>query len=484
MQPIYRADQLRMWDSFTIAHEPISSLMLMERAGQALANKLFTRCSSQTCIVLCGQGNNGGDGLVLARLAAQKGYDVKVLVVKTRLHGTNDFEENMKRLPQSVQLLFLDENNYSSFSFAGFVIDALFGSGLNKPLSGWLKSLVQKVNRERSFCVALDIPSGLFADDNRNNDLDAIMKADLSLSIQQAKRSFFYADYHSFVGQFDVVDIRLHTDFQLDCQVFWVTQADIQLTGKEKFANKSNYGYLYLLAGWENMGGAAVLAAKAAFQMGCGYVGLSSNATNYKNMLEIIPETIFLDTDEIPKKANAGAIGPGLGTSPDALDMLKRVIESNLPLVIDADALNIIAEHQLSIPPNSILTPHLGELKRLIGAWSSSEECLEKQIAFSVNNQIYIIQKGAYSKLTTPQGQVFINSSGNAGMAKAGMGDTLCGIIGSLLAQHYPPEKAAIYGMFIHGFAADLAVKNTGEISLLPSDLINYLPKAVMQLQM
>lgn len=226
------------------------------------------------------------------------------------------------------------------------------------------------------------------------------------------------------------------------------------------------------------MGGAVILSAKAAFRLGCGYVGIRSNKQHYGEMLDVIPEVIFLDEDIIPDKTTAIAIGPGLSLNNDAKRLLMLAFSSNQPLVIDVDAINCMVENGLNPPKGSILTPHLGELKRILGNWDSPEDCLAKQRDYAQIHGVYLLQKGAYSKVCDPQGNIYVNSTGNASMAKAGMGDTLTGIIGSLLAQGYSGLEAINYGVYLHGLAGDIANQKLGN-SLLPTDLIEALPEAI-----
>lgn len=484
MKDIYAATVIKKWDEFTIQNTPISSLELMENASMQASKKILGSFNFTEASIFCGSGNNGGDGLAIARILTARGKKVTVYLVNTST-PSSDYLANLERLPTSCDVIQVNEDSLSQIHLKGeLLIDALFGAGLNRPIENWIQKVIHLMNVSEIPIVSIDIPSGLLCDDNSINSLENVVKSKHTLSFQRPKMSFFFDKYALFVGRFSILDIGLSHEFSGDVLARYIDQSTIQLKEEKSFIHKGNKGYLAVVAGSENMLGAALLCSKAAFRAGCGYVGLISPKSVVTPLMVHLPEAIWLgeQVESIPEKATAIAIGPGIGTDATSFTLVKDSFAANLPLVIDADALNLLASHPDLvdlIPRNSILTPHYKELTRLIGTSDSPEKLLKKQVDFSVEKGVYIIQKGAFSKLTTPSGQVFINSSGNSAMASAGMGDVLTGIIGSFLAQGYAPQDAVIYGMYLHGLAGDHAVLKVGNRGLLASDLIDELPKTL-----
>lgn len=482
--PIYSAENIRKWDQFTIQNEPVTSLDLMERAASSCTKQILARNIFDSAAIFCGTGNNGGDGLVIARLLHERGVKVKVFVLEISKDQSADFKKNLDRLPGGLDQISLSET-ISEFTVSeDLIIDAIFGSGLNKEPGGWIAQVIDRINASGKKVASVDIPSGLYCDDNRSNSLVHVIKANQTITFQSPKLSFLFADYAGFVGDLHIADIGLSEQFCEVPQATFFTRKDINLKQRKLFSHKGNHGYLLVVAGFQNYGGAAILASKAALKSGSGYVAVHAHPDTKSPLLSSVSECLWIDKldAELPQKASAIAIGPGLGTDQMALGIFEKILKFNLPIVIDADAINLLASNRNlidKIPVNSILTPHLGELKRLIGDYKSSEETLEKQVAFSKKYQIYIIQKGAFSKITCPSGEIFINSSGNPGMASAGMGDVLTGVIGALLAQGYDPKSAACYGTFLHGYAADLVKRKQGERGMIASDVIDQIPAAL-----
>ncbi|MBL7899381.1 MAG: NAD(P)H-hydrate dehydratase, partial [Crocinitomicaceae bacterium] len=352
-----------------------------------------------------------------------------------------------------------------------------------QPVSGWIGKITDRINESGIPVIAIDIPSGLFCDDNRGNDFSHVIKATETLTFQSPKLAFLFSKYAEYTGSFRVINIGLSDDFTGKTLAKFVTRSDIQLKHRDTFSHKGTNGYLLLIAGFQNFAGAAILSAKAALRSGCGYAGVYCSEQTKLNLISAVPEALYISEihQGLPEKTNALAIGPGLGTDEHSLNILNKILETKLPLVIDADAITLLASHRIlldKLPEDAILTPHPAELARLIGKTDSPEDFLEKQIEFSKKYQVYILQKGAYSKLTTPRGEILINSSGNPGMGTAGSGDVLTGIIGSLLAQRYSPADAVMIGAFIHGYAADLVKREKGMIGMIASDLVEHLPKA------
>ena len=378
------------------------------------------------------------------------------------------------------------------------VVDGLFGSGLNKPLAGGFASLVKYINASRSKVVSIDIPSGLMTEDNTYNVRANIIKADLTLTLQHKKLSFLFPEYQAFIGQLKVLDIRLSQEGidKIDSNFTLLDEKDIhpRLLPRDPFAHKGKMGNALIIAGSYGMGGASVLATKACLRAGAGKVTTHSPRCNYLTMQISVPEAIIqfdreettfseaVDTEDF----NAVGIGPGLGTSEQtAIAIISQLRRTQCPLVADADAINILASHRAwlqQLPKGIILTPHPKEFDRLEGNCTDSYERLMKARDLAQHLQAYILLKGHHTSLCLPDGHIIFNSTGNAGMATAGSGDVLTGIITGLLARGYKQEDACIIGMYLHGLAGDIAARELGQESVIASDIIQYLPYAFKRL--
>ncbi len=482
--PIYSADKIKKWDQFTIKNEPISSADLMERAASICTKQIVARNVFESALIFCGVGNNGGDGLVIARQLHERGINVRVCILEFTKNQSADFKLNLSRLPKVIGKTILSEIKFDFEIKEDLVIDAIFGSGLHTEPKGWIAKVIDQINATKKRIVAVDLPSGLFCDDNRSNSLKHVIIANQTITFQAPKLSFLFPEYAKYVGDFHNADIGLSANFKESPSAIFFTRKDISLKSRNLFSHKGTNGYLLVVAGFKNYGGAAILTSKAAMRTGCGYVATHTHSETKTALLSSIPECLFIEDIKlkIPEKTNAIAIGPGLGTDSAAMKILELILSQTKPLVIDADAINLIAGSKKllsKIPANSILTPHPGELERLIGTFKSAEETLEKQIKFSKKHSAFVVQKGAFSKITCPDGTVIINSSGNPGMASAGMGDVLTGMIGSLLAQGYTPKEAVKFGVFLHGYSADLVQRKQGERGMIASDVIDQIPLAL-----
>lgn len=482
--PVYTSEVMQQWDKYTIENEPIASVDLMERAASLAAKAILGRNVFQEVAIFCGPGNNGGDGLVIARLLSEENKKVTIYHLNFA-EGSDDFKVNYKRLPKTVTVVELTESSHKITNESELIIDAVFGSGLNRPVEGWIAEVIIQMNGLKGRKVAIDIPSGLYATNNHENtSFPAVFEADETLSFMAPKMPFFFPTYAGFVGTFRIINIGLHPEFKAEVLAKYILSEDIALVPRRKFDHKGSTGFLTLIGGLGDMTGAIVIAARAASRAGVGYVNAISDKDGKIPLNTSTPEVIWQPADEfkLNDKTTAIAIGPGLGTTEKSLELLKHVLDTNQPMVLDADALNLLAQHtelNAKLPENSILTPHIGELKRIVGIHRSDEELLAAQKEFSIKYKVFIIQKGPHSKLTTPTGKIYINSSGNPGMASAGMGDALTGIIGAFLAQGYTAKGAASFGMFIHGYAADTYARDHGEIGLLASDIIDRLPSVI-----
>ncbi|MGE0561703.1 MAG: NAD(P)H-hydrate dehydratase [Flavobacteriales bacterium] len=492
---ILTSEQIKRVDEFTIQNEPIKSIDLMERAAKQcfewIKNKYSTK---KTFAIFCGVGNNGGDGLVIARLLAEANYNVSVFVVEFSKNYSVDFKVNLERLKKNkIQFTTLTSDNCGfNISPKTIVIDAIFGSGLNKPIEGFVAQIIHQLNNYR--IVAVDIPSGLLCENNQNNLSENIVRAAYTLTFQQPKLAMMFPQNNIFCGEGVVLPIGLHPDYLnlVETNYYYTTKHDVKslVIPRKKTAHKGTFGHALLIAGSYGKMGAAVLSSKACLRTGVGLLTTHVPKCGLTILQTAIPEAMCSVSDEndfiadLPNIENYNAIGvgPGIGTEKQTQNVLKLLIQNaEIPLVLDADALNILSENKTwlaFLPESSILTPHPKEFERLVGKWENDEERLKLQLEFSIKNKLIIVLKGAYTAISTPNGKVHFNSSGNPGMATAGAGDVLTGIITSLVAQGYSFENAAILGVYLHGVAGDVAAENLGEEALIASDIIEHLPQA------
>ena len=500
---IFTGAQIHELDQYTIEHEPIESINLMERAAKAIARAVCEQWATTTpVVVFAGPGNNGGDALAVARMMAEAGYTVSAFLFNISGHLSTDCAVNRQRLHDCKRVKSFVEVTQEfeppQLEAETLVIDGLFGSGLNKPLAGGFASLVKYINASPSKVVSIDLPSGLMSEDNTYNIRSNIIRADLTLTLQQPKLSFFFPENQQFIGSLRVLDIRLSKEGiqKIDAQYTIIEESEIRplLMGRDSYAHKGNMGNALLIAGSYGMAGAAVLAAKACLRSGAGKVTIHSPKRNNVILQISVPEAIVqLDSEETifseavdTEDYNALGIGPGLGQSETtAIALIAQLRRAQCPIVADADALNMLSNHRawmMQLPQGIILTPHPKEFDRLEGHCADSYERLTKARELAERIQGYVILKGHYSALCCPDGHVTFNNTGNAGMATAGSGDVLTGIITALLARGYKQKEACMVGMYLHGMAGDIAAKHLGMESLMASDLIQYLPEAFKRL--
>lgn len=500
---ILTGGQFRELDIYTIEHEPIASIDLMERASRAIASEILRRWDDpqQHIIVFAGPGGNGGDGLAVARLLAEAGRLVTAYLFNVKGQLNPDCEQNRDRLRQMEEATLIEVTSelvFPELHAEDLIIDALFGTGLSKPLSGGFSLVAKRINQSHATVISIDVPSGLMCEDNAYNDTSSIIRATATLSIQVPKLAFLFAENQRYVGDFCLLDIGLSRE-GLDSikSYLWITEeAEVKalLRPRPRFAHKGTMGHALMVTGQRGMMGAAILAARAALRTG---VGKLTQQVPY-GCLDIIqtavPEAITqldLDEDIITSVIDASAyqalaIGAGTGTDPHTAAVLHtHLCQQACPMVLDADALNILAtnhEWLRDIPAESILTPHPAELDRLVGHCANSYERLNRARNLALSLGVFILVKGHYTQICTPTGDVLFNPTGNPGMATAGSGDVLTGIIASLLAQGYLPAEAAQLGVYLHGLAGDLAAEALGEECLIASDIISYLPAAFRRL--
>ena len=501
---IFTSTQIHELDRYTIENEPIPSLDLMERSAKALTQAITEMYSVATpAVVFAGPGNNGGDALAVARLMADKNYQVSVYLFNISGSLSPDCAANKQRLQENKRIRqfieVIEEFNPPALEANMLVIDGLFGSGLNKPLAGGFASLVKYINSSPAQVVAIDIPSGLMTEDNTYNVRANIIRADHTLTLQQVKLSFLFPENQQFVGNLRVLDIRLSEEGmrKLDSQYTIVEENDVRqlMLPRSPYAHKGQMGNALLIAGSYGMAGAAILAARACMRAGVGKVTVNSPKRNLPLLQVAVPEAIVqnsleetyfaeaVDTEDF----NALGIGPGLGQSEQtAIAMIAQLRRTQCPIVVDADALNILANHRAwlqQLPQDIIMTPHPKELDRLEGHSADSYERLTKASNLAERLKGYIVLKGHHTAICCPGGHILFNSTGNAGMATAGSGDVLTGIITGLLARGYKPQDACVVGVYLHGLAGDIAAYDLGEESLTASDIINCLPRAFKRLK-
>ena len=494
---ILPVDKIHEADAYTIENEPIASIDLMERAGTNCYEWIKERLASdQKVMVFAGIGNNAGDGLVIARLLAADDVEVEIVLLQFSDKFSNDFSTNLNRLQEQNKVKITpvkSEDQIPAPDADDVVIDAIFGSGLTRPVKGLPGKAIQTVNNSEAVVVAIDIPSGMYADHPIDEKEGNVIHADHTLSLQLPKLSMMMPSTADFVGELSVIPIGLHPDFmeQVDTPYHVIMdEFKTLLPQRTKFSHKGDYGHALIMAGSYGKMGACVLCSRASLRSGAGLVTAHVPKKGYNIIQTAVPECMtVLDPDQeiqanLPDLSpyNVIAIGPGIGTSTQTQKLIKVLIqEANSPLVFDADALNILAENKTwfsFLPANSVLTPHPGEFDRMAGKCQNGFERIEKAREFAKKFRVYIVLKGAYTAVCTPLGHVWFNSTGNPGMATGGSGDVLTGIIAGFLAQRMKPFDAASLGVFVHGIAGDNAADELGEEALIASDIIEHLPDA------
>lgn len=495
---IFSSEQIREIDDQTIRNEPVLSIYLMERAAGQLFSWFLSRFErTRHILVFAGPGNNGGDGLALARMLSVNRYNTEVYYVKFTDRTSADFEKNRIRLAEETDVHFNYIDNISMFPLvapADIIIDAIFGSGLSRAIDGFPAEVIQEINRIDCLKISIDIPSGLFGEDNSRNRPDSIINADYTLSFQFPKLSFMFADNYRFTGDWFVLPIGLDADAIRNIQTpySFISKKDVfpLIRKRGKFDHKGIFGHGLLVSGSSGKIGACILGASAALRTGIGLLTCHVPSSAAEVINSSVHETMVKSDKSAELISDIGdtdlfsavGIGPGIGTGIDTQNALHRLLkECKKSMVIDADALNILSLNKSwlsELPAGAVLTPHPKEFERIAGRTKNGYTRLLRQMEFSREFKCTIVLKGAYSSVTTADGRVFFNSTGNPGMATAGSGDVLTGILLSLLAQGLPPEEAAILGVFLHGLAGDIAAGESCFESMIASDIINCIGKA------
>lgn len=499
---ILSAEEIRAWDQYTIQHEPVASIDLMERAAAVCVNWLEENgYTDKNFTIFCGKGNNGGDGLAIARMLVARRCKVAVHILEFGHKGTDDFQQNLARLHQlpAVDIKFIQSKEHlHELDKNEIVIDALFGSGLNRSLEGVTAELVSHINRSGCKIISIDIPSGLFTE--RSSKGNIIIKANHTLSFQCFKPAFLVAENAAYIGGVHILDIGLHPDYYRSVNTKYELidkQAILSVyKPRDRFSHKGNFGHALVVAGSYGKMGAAVLSAKACLRSGAGLLTCHIPKIGYDIMHSSVPEAMVMTDfnssfltkieDDLTKYDVIG-IGPGMGTASETKMLLREIFDAyRNPLVLDADALNIIASQKdffQLIPKGSVLTPHPKEFERLFGKTNNDFEKIELTLQKAKELQVVIVLKGHHSLIATPDGKGFFNSTGNAGMATAGSGDVLTGIITGLLAQSYTSVEAAIFGVYLHGLSGDIAAKKYSMEAMVAGDIIEGLGEAYISLQ-
>ncbi|MCH5235753.1 MAG: NAD(P)H-hydrate dehydratase [Muribaculaceae bacterium] len=489
---IFTSELIREIDKATCEAQGITSLELMERAAAALCWEIESRFNTnQRMVIFAGPGNNGGDALAVARMLFEQGYkDIEVFLFNVMGKLSHDCNEEKNKISETEGINFTEvtkDFQPPEISEKDVVIDGLFGSGFKGPLQKGFLTLVNYINDSKAYVISIDVPTGLSGEWNQNVSRRDMIHANLTLTFQFPRLSFFFEENQEVLGEWKLLDIELDESKMKDIPVDFmlVEERNVRPLFKKRneFTGKRDYGSALLFAGSVGMSGAAVLAAKGCLRTGVGLVTVHSAKVSLSILQTTVPEALFEpDRNEhfitdmsVHHNHQAIAVGPGLGVNEKTIDALENLLKNyKNPIVIDADALNCMARrpHMLSLlPAHSVITPHIGEFDRLFGDHSNNEERLKKAIDMAKYYNIVIVLKGHYTATVRPTGRVFFNSNGNPGMATAGSGDVLTGVITSFIAQGFHPDQAATLGVFVHGMAGDLAEEKWGEYGMLSSEI-------------
>ncbi|PQA58714.1 NAD(P)H-hydrate dehydratase [Siphonobacter curvatus] len=491
---LFTVEQIRQWDAYTITNEPITSVDLMERAAGAFTEWLLRTGLAEThreIFILCGMGNNGGDGLAIARLLYQAGYRPHVYVIRHSERSSDDFVINLQRYETLAKVQWLEDPQTLPLNETGVIIDALLGSGLTRSASGLLAQTIKQINASKAEVISVDVASGLFADQANDPD-DVIVQPTHTVSFQIPKLAFLQPKNAPYVGKWHLVDIGLsqaYVDLTPSPYFYTDTRAIPVLPDRESFSNKGTFGHALLMAGSYGKIGAAVLASRSCLRGGVGLLTVQVPRCGYTIIQTSVPEAMCL-TDEHEteltqpndlSKYSAVGIGPGMGQAKASQQLLRQFIAQaqDIPCVIDADALNILSQERdllEQLPAKTILTPHPKEFERLLGKpWKDDYEKLRLLQEFSTRYRIVVVLKGKHTVVASPDGEFHFNSTGNAGMATGGTGDVLTGVLTALLAQKLEPKEAAILGVYRHGEAGDRAAARRGMVALTAGDVVDGL---------
>ena len=484
--------QIREADRYTIEHEPVASIDLMERAADQMAEFIAGRFPDHNLFVFAlGKGKNAADGLALARKLSEKGYTCRGYYIYPETECCEEYRVNYHRMPENVVLRHYDPNHPPAATPSGMVIDAILGTGINRPAEGVEAKAIEDINLSGRVVISIDVPSGMGSDFCSPDS--PLVEADITLTLQFPKLPMLLPETGEYAGEIVILPIGLNEKFidEAPSRYHYITKDDIKflIEKRPKFSHKGQYGHALLIAGSEGMTGAAVLATDGALRSGCGLVTVHVPKAEHLVMHITHPAALvspdkgsrFTEVPHNLDKYSAIGIGSGIGQAPETFKAFKELLERyNRPMVIDADAINILAARKELlplVPPDSILTPHVGELRRLIGEWKDDREKLEKTSALAVSMKCHILIKGAYSVVCGSWGNFWFNSTGNPGMAKGGSGDVLMGLMTGLLAKGMNSRSAAILAAYVHGRAGDDAAKIWGQESMNAEDIAKNLTR-------
>lgn len=498
---VFSKEQIYEGDKLTAERQGITSTDLMERAGTQIFNWLHMRMQgAQVPIhVFCGIGNNGGDGLVIARHLITHGYNVHTYIANCSDKRSKDFLINYDRIKNVTKkwpTLLTCAEDFPEIHKDDIIIDAIFGIGLNRPADEWIQKLFQHFRSSGAFTLAVDIPSGLYTD-KVPEDENGVVHANHTLSFQSPKLVFFLPDTAKYTIQWEILDIGI------DREYLFATDTEVELISKhemlpiykprQKFSNKGHFGHSLIIGGSYGKIGAVTLTSKAALSVGSGLVTSYVPKCGYVVLQTAFPEGMVItgendahiETINFDINPNAIGIGPGMGLHADTVKAFEEFLKNNkAPLVIDADALNILSKHKKLlklVPENSVLTPHPKELERLVGEWNDDFDKLNKAKAFSNKHKVIVIIKGAHT-ITVYGHKLYVNTTGNPGMATAGMGDVLTGMITGLIAQGYASIEASLFGVYLHGRSADISVEDYGYQGLLAGHVIETIGESYIDM--
>ncbi|RXK58944.1 NAD(P)H-hydrate dehydratase [Lacibacter luteus] len=495
---IFTAEQIRNWDWYTIANEPIASLQLMERVAAACSNWLLEQRYAQKPLhIFCGKGNNGGDGLAIARQLLTQDADVTVYILETGKKGTDDFQRNLELLHKyTSNIHFLQSADFFPIlQLQDVVIDALLGTGLDRPLEGLIAELVQHISNSPATVISIDVPTGMFADKSCKDCI--CMRADHTLSFEVYKQCFLYAENAEYCGSIHLLHIGLHPAYYEATiaahQIIESKTAQAICKKRNAAAHKGNFGHALLFAGSYGKTGAAVLSSKACLRSGVGLLTVHTAKCGYIPLQTAVPEAM-VETDSNEQHLSAASadllryaaigIGPGIGLHEETANVLMQLLQqAHQPIVLDADALNLLSiKKDLSalLHTDCILTPHPKEFERLFGKVANDFERIERAKEKAEELNCVIVLKSHHSFIACPDGNAWFNSTGNAGMATAGSGDVLTGILTGLLAQGYNTTEAAVLGVYLHGLAGDFAAAEQSQEAMIASDITAFLGKAFL----
>jgi ADP-dependent NAD(P)H-hydrate dehydratase / NAD(P)H-hydrate epimerase len=495
---IFTAAQIRACDAYTIQASGIQSLELMERAATKCVGWIKDNLPKETLfVVLCGTGNNGGDGLAITRMLNQRGYGVKAFLLQFSKELSADCQANLQRLKnldRDLVSVVAPDTFITDILSQIVILDAILGTGLSRPTEGWIATFIDHINQLPNRKIAIDIPSGLPADVIPDNDA-AIVKVKDTLSFQFYKRTFLHPESAAFAGNIHILDIGLDQTFihATPSQYKTIEQSDIAAIyrPRDPFAHKGTYGRALMIGGSYGKMGAITLSSKAALRAGAGLVSALIPECGYSSLQTAVPETMCrtsgkkaIDQIDDWEQMDAIGVGPGMGTDGKTVAAIAAFIDAcKQPIVIDADALNIVAGHPdllAKLPKDSVLTPHPKEFARLFGDNTNSMIQLDHARIQAMRCNVNIVLKGHHTAVITAEGECWYNMNGNPGMATGGAGDVLTGMITGLIAQGYTPLEAALMGVYLHGLAGDLAAKDLSQEAMIAGDIIDYLGKAFL----